>query len=135
MRATASTSSGAQREIFHETSLGGGMSLEDHWNIGTALDSISTRRWDIVVLQQGPSSLDASRANLIEWTGHFTARIRAAGGQPAQRVDGTFRPELPVMDLSCLPPVERAGRARRIAAEDVEAFIEQRMTEPKKAAA
>lgn len=61
----------------------GGVSLEDHWSIGTALDSIATRRWDVVVLQQGPSSLDASRANLIEWTGHFAARIRAAGGQPA----------------------------------------------------
>lgn len=61
----------------------GGVSLEDHWRIGVALDSIDTRRWDVVVLQQGPSSLDASRANLIEWAGHFSARIRAAGGEPA----------------------------------------------------
>jgi hypothetical protein len=39
----------------------GGVSLEDHWHARVALDSIATRRWDGVVLQQGPSSLDASR--------------------------------------------------------------------------
>jgi hypothetical protein len=61
----------------------GGVSLEDHWHARVALDSIATRRWDVVVLQQGPSSLDASRANLITWTGHFASRIRAAGGEPA----------------------------------------------------
>jgi hypothetical protein len=58
-------------------------SLEDHWNRGEALDSIATGGWDAVVLQQGPSSLPASRTHLIEWTGRFAERIRAAGGRPA----------------------------------------------------
>ena len=61
----------------------GGVSLEDHWRLGDALEAIDSRQWDIVVLQQGPSSLDANRAQLIHWTGLFAARIRAAGAQPA----------------------------------------------------
>ena len=58
-------------------------SLEDHWNRGEALDSIDRGGWDAVVLQQGPSSLPASQANLLEWAGRFAERIHAAGGRPA----------------------------------------------------
>jgi hypothetical protein len=58
-------------------------SLEDHWNQGDALDSIDRGGWDVVVLQQGPSSLPANQANLLDWTGRFAERIRAAGGRPA----------------------------------------------------
>lgn len=60
-----------------------GVSLEDHWQRGDALAAIDSRQWDIVVLQQGPSSLDASRAHLLQWAGLFAARIREAGAQPA----------------------------------------------------
>jgi hypothetical protein len=58
-------------------------SLEDHWNDGEALDSIAKGGWDAVVLQQGPSSLPASQAHLLEWTGRFAEKIRAAGARPA----------------------------------------------------
>jgi hypothetical protein len=58
-------------------------SLEDHWNDGEALDSIGQGGWDAVVLQQGPSSLLASQAHLLEWTGRFAERIRGAGAKPA----------------------------------------------------
>lgn len=58
-------------------------SLEDHWLRGEALDSIARGTWDFVVLQQGPSSLPESQAHLIEWTGRFAERIRAAGARPA----------------------------------------------------
>lgn len=61
----------------------GGLSLEDHWYRGDALEAIDSRRWDVVVMQQGPSSTDANRAHLILWADRFAARIRAAGGQPA----------------------------------------------------
>ena len=61
----------------------GGLSLEDHWLRGDALAAIDSRQWDVVVLQQGPSSLDASRAHLIEWSGAFAIRIRAAGAETA----------------------------------------------------
>jgi hypothetical protein len=56
--------------------------LEDHWNDGLALRSIEGGGWDFVILQQGPSSLDASRANLIDLATRFGARIRAAGAAP-----------------------------------------------------
>lgn len=59
-----------------------GYSLEDHWNRGDALDAIDAGGWDMVVLQQGPSTLPASREHLIEWAGRFAERIRAAGGRP-----------------------------------------------------
>jgi hypothetical protein len=57
-------------------------SLEDHWIRGEALDSIDRGTWDFVVLQQGPSSLPESQAHLIQWTGRFAERIRAAGARP-----------------------------------------------------
>jgi hypothetical protein len=58
-------------------------SLEDHWNRGDALEAIDEGGWDVVVLQQGPSTLPASRAHLVEWAGRFAERIRAVGGRPA----------------------------------------------------
>lgn len=58
-------------------------SLEDHWNRGDALDAIDAGGWDVVVLQQGPSTLPASRVHLVEWAGRFAERIRAAGARPA----------------------------------------------------
>jgi len=70
-----------------------GFSLEDHWAQGDALDAIDAGGWDVVVLQQGPSTLPASRAHLVEWASRFEERIRAAGGRPALLsvwpVDGT----------------------------------------------
>lgn len=80
---TAIADSAGGRAIHTGEVAFGGVSLEDHWRLGYALEAIDSRQWDIVVLQQGPSSLDASRANLIDWTGRFATRIRAAGAQPA----------------------------------------------------
>lgn len=57
-------------------------SLEDHWS--DAVRAVIRKggfKW--VVLQQGPSSLPESRANLREWTKRFAAEIRAAGATPA----------------------------------------------------
>jgi len=61
----------------------GGFSLEDHWNRGEAQKSIATRRWDIVVLQQGPSALLESRRLLVSYAQRFAKVIRAAGAAPA----------------------------------------------------
>ena len=57
--------------------------LEDHWAEGSALRALRSRVWDVVVLQQGPSSLPENRANLIEWSKRFDVEIRKAGGRPA----------------------------------------------------
>jgi hypothetical protein len=61
----------------------GGYALEDHWHATDIANVIAHGRYDVVVLQQGPSSLPESRANLIEWSRTFAGAIRAAGGRPA----------------------------------------------------
>jgi hypothetical protein len=61
----------------------GSFSLEDHWVQGDALEEIGKGGWDYVLLQQGPSTLPASRLHLIEWSTRFAERIRAAGARPA----------------------------------------------------
>jgi pimeloyl-ACP methyl ester carboxylesterase len=58
-------------------------SLRDHLRDGTAAAQIRERRPDVVVLQQGPSSLDASRGDLLAAAADFAALIREAGGRPA----------------------------------------------------
>lgn len=56
-------------------------SLEDHVAAGL-LEVIATTRPDVVVMQQGPSSLPASRAELVAWSRRVAAAVRAAGGEP-----------------------------------------------------
>jgi hypothetical protein len=58
-------------------------SLEDHWNDGDAISGVNAGGWNVVVLQQGPSSLDASRALLIQYTRLFAAAIGRIGARPA----------------------------------------------------
>lgn len=57
-------------------------SLSDHWNEGTALAELRTKRWDYVVMQQGPSSLPENAALLREWAERFDPVVRKAGAQP-----------------------------------------------------
>jgi len=47
----------------------GGYALEDHLNDGKIKTEIASGIYDYVVLQQGPSSLPASQANLLEYVG------------------------------------------------------------------
>jgi hypothetical protein len=90
----------------------GGFSLQDHWHQGDALEAIDSRQWDVVVMQQGPSSLDESRAELIDWAGRFATRIRAAGGRPALYQVWPMDYRLDVMD--------RVLESYRLAAEGVQ---------------
>jgi hypothetical protein len=60
-----------------------GASLLDHWQDGRALQAIRGGHWEVVAMQQGPSTLPESRAELIASTRQFAAEIRAAGGKPA----------------------------------------------------
>jgi len=70
------------RPLRAESVTYGGASLEDHWGRGTQ-DRIAAGGWRFVVLQQGPSALPESRANLREWTRRFDEEIRRAGGKTA----------------------------------------------------
>lgn len=65
-----------------EAATGPDLSIEDHWNRGVR-DLIRDGGFSHVVLQQGPSSLASSRANLREWTKRFAAVIRTSGAHPA----------------------------------------------------
>jgi len=60
-----------------------GASLADHWQDGRALAAIRKGGWSVVALQQGPSTLPESRAELIASTRQFAAEIRRAGARPA----------------------------------------------------
>ena len=61
----------------------GGAGLQEHWERGLAQSKIRSGSWDAVVLQQGPSSLPESRANLRQWAGEFDVLVRQAGGRSA----------------------------------------------------
>ncbi len=61
----------------------GGVNLEDHWTITGAREALETGSWDYVVLQQGPSTLPESAANLREWSVRWADEIRARGAKPA----------------------------------------------------
>src|SRR3954451_3209442 len=60
-----------------------GASLGDHWQDGRALAAIQDGHWDVVALQQGPSTRPESRADLVASARKFAAPIRAGGGRPA----------------------------------------------------
>jgi hypothetical protein len=60
----------------------GGVALEEHWNLGTQ-DRIAAGGFRFAVLQQGPSALPESQANLKEWTRRFDGVIRQSGARTA----------------------------------------------------
>jgi hypothetical protein len=92
----------------------GGAALEDHWSRGTQ-GRISAGRFRFVVLQQGPSALPESRANLREWTRRFDDVIRKAGGRTALYMvwPESYRPQ-------AFPDV---SESYRLAAEDVQGIL------------
>lgn len=89
-------------------------SLEDHWNGGGARSAIR-RGWEVVVLQQGPSSLPESRALLIDYTRRFAGEIRAAGATPALYAVWPSR--------SRSGDFDRASESYRLAAEEVDGLL------------
>lgn len=55
--------------------------LEDHYDFREAVNALEDESWDYVVMQQGPSALASSRANLILWAGVFGDLIDENGAQ------------------------------------------------------
>lgn len=56
--------------------------LEDHWRDGIA-SRIAADGWQLVVMQQGPSSLAANQETLRIWTVQMNSAITAAGARAA----------------------------------------------------
>lgn len=78
--ATLARSSG--RKLEYQTVAFGGYSLEDHWNQGDARAALASRKWDVVVMQQGPSALPEGQAHLREWASRLpTSRAPTARGR------------------------------------------------------
>ena len=72
------------KDMSYESVTGPGFALIDHLDGGTdAVEQIKRGGWDVVILQQGPSSLPENRESLIEWTKQFDQHIRAVGARSA----------------------------------------------------
>lgn len=61
----------------------GGYSLGDHWAEGVAQGMIRSGNWDVVVLQQGPSALPESQADLLASTRKFAGLAGEHGARVA----------------------------------------------------
>ena len=79
----ATVARGLGTEVEYRTIAPGGMSLEDHWNAGSVPAELASGRWDAVVMQQGPSALPDSQANLREWADRLADLAREHGTRPA----------------------------------------------------
>lgn len=80
MVATLAEASG--RTFEYRALLRPGVSLADHWASG-ADDVIRELGADVVILQQGPSSVGDNPLHLRTWTETYAPVIRASGGEPA----------------------------------------------------
>lgn len=58
-------------------------SLEDHWADDRAATTIKKGSWHVVVLQQGPSAVEANRQLLIQYTKAFDGLSRGIGAKSA----------------------------------------------------
>jgi hypothetical protein len=65
--------------IEYATVAPGGVNLEDHWSFTGAREALLARPWDVVVLQQGPSSLPESQVDLRTWAVHWAELARGHG--------------------------------------------------------
>lgn len=69
--------------IRSEVMTSGGFALIDHYEIPERRVRVQNGGFDVVVMQQGPSSLPESRVLLREWSKLWEPLIRAGGGRPA----------------------------------------------------
>ena len=68
--------------IEYRTIAPSAVTLEGNWNRGSARGSLLGGHWDAVVLQQGPSVLPESRANLCFYAKAFADEAREWGVRP-----------------------------------------------------
>lgn len=69
-------------KLTYEAVAPGGFNLEDHWGDNQSLPALDRGGWDYVVLQQGPSSLPESQADLKKWAVPWADRIRVRKAKP-----------------------------------------------------
>lgn len=104
-----------QKRFVYQTLAFPDFGLEEHWQQGDARKAITKNKWDVVVLQQGPSGLEESRQILLKYTRLFDKEIRASGAKtalymvwPSQARFGDF---------------DRVVESYRLAADEVKAIL------------
>jgi hypothetical protein len=60
----------------------GGWNLEDHWNAGHS-ELLRTAQFDVLIMQQGPSTLGPNQQNLRNWATVWSEFARTRGTAPA----------------------------------------------------
>ena len=69
-------------ELEYTASAPGGYAIEDHWLDGRQA-LLASGNYDVLVLQQGPSTLPESQAHLRQWAITWAAEARRHGTRPA----------------------------------------------------
>jgi len=69
-------------QIDYEAFTPGGVDLSDHWN-SAARTRLQTGDFDVLILQQGPSTLQSSQDNLRQWAMTWADEARRFGAEPA----------------------------------------------------
>lgn len=59
------------------------LGLEDHWNDPQTRALLASGNFDVVIMQQGPSTLTASRVDLLQWAGVLSTGARRHEARPA----------------------------------------------------
>lgn len=78
--------------------------LEDHWRIQRTRRALAEERWDVVVMQQGPSAEPESRLHLCTWTKLPSLALHARDGLHPSKL-GTYLAALVVYaGLRDVPP-------------------------------
>lgn len=75
----ASTKQKLSVEVLAEPNFG----LQDHWEKKKATKLLEKKKWDFVILQQGPSASQEGRQALSEYSKMFLSAIRKSGAKPA----------------------------------------------------
>lgn len=69
-------------QIDYEAFTPGGVDLSDHWN-SASRTRLQTGDFDVLVLQQGPSTLQSSQDHLRQWAITWADEARRFGAEPA----------------------------------------------------
>ncbi len=104
-----------QKRFVYRTIALPNFGLEDHWQQGESRNAIAKGKWDVVVLQQGPSGLEESRRNLLDYVRRFDKEIRAAGAKPAMYMVWPAQPRIGDFD--------RVVESYKLAADEVKAIL------------
>jgi hypothetical protein len=83
MLKTLADSASVDRPLHVDAVAFADFSLEDHWADGRARRALNDGSWDVVIMQQGPSTLPQNRVHLASWSERWADAIRENGGRPA----------------------------------------------------